>query len=90
MTHEHPPATAGPSTYRITVEGHLGPRWSARFEGMTVSPEPGGRTAIHGPVTDQAALHSVLRMVSDLGLELISVARIEPTTSPSISERNPS
>ena len=90
MTHEHPPATAGPTSYRITVEGHLGQRWSSQFQGMTVTPEPGGRTAIHGPITDQSALHAVLRTVSDLGLELIAVARLEPTTSPSNNERTDS
>jgi uncharacterized membrane protein len=31
-----------------------------------------------GPVVDQAALHSVLRKVRDVGLPLISVNRVKP------------
>ena len=60
--------------YQIAVEGHLGPRWARAFEGMTLT-TTGGQTLIEGPVADQAALHGILRIVRDLGLELVSVTR---------------
>jgi hypothetical protein len=41
-----------------------------------------GRTAITGPVVDQAQLQGLLNRVGDLGLELISV---NPTPEPASS-----
>ena len=72
--------------YEIRLTGHLDERWVAWFDGMTVSRAGDGTTVIGGPVSDQAALHGVLRRVRDLGLPLISVERVEadlsdPTTS---------
>jgi hypothetical protein len=59
--------------YEIRVSGHLAPRWSAHFEGMTLTAQDDGTTVIHGPVADQSALHGLLRKLSDLGLPLVSV-----------------
>ena len=64
--------------YEIRVKGHLGPRWAARFEGMTLTRDDDGTTVIHGPVVDQAALHGLLVRVRDLGLPLLSVTQVEP------------
>lgn len=66
--------------YEIRVEGVLDARWSEWFDGMTVASEPAGRTLIAGTVTDQAALHSVLAKIRDLGLTLISVQQVNVTT----------
>jgi hypothetical protein len=69
--------------YEIRVKGHLHARWSARFDGMGLTHHSDGTTAIHGLVTDQAALHGLLRKVRDVGLPLISVTQVEsgrPTT----------
>jgi hypothetical protein len=63
--------------YEITVEGHLKHRWSAWFEGLTVTTKENGCTILSGPVPDQAALHGILAKVRDLGLTLISVARLD-------------
>ena len=41
---------------------------------MTVTAHDDGTTEITGTVADQAALHGLLRTLSDLGLPLISVA----------------
>lgn len=68
----------GAGRYEIRVRGHLGPRWAARFEGMTLTREGDGTTVIHGPVVDQAALHGLLARVRDLGIPLLSVTRVEP------------
>ena len=67
-----------PGRYQLRVRGHLGPRWAALFDGMTLTPEDDGTTLIDGVVEDQAALHAVLRQIRDLGLELVSVSRGPP------------
>jgi hypothetical protein len=64
-----------PGRYEIREEGHLAARWTAWFDGMTVTPQGDGTTVLHGLVADQAALHGLLRMASDLGLPLVSVSR---------------
>ncbi len=72
----------GPSErYEIRVAGHLAPRWTAFFEGMTLTPDRDGTTVIAGPVADQSALHGLLRKLSDLGLPLISVTATTRSTT---------
>jgi hypothetical protein len=68
----------GAGRYEIRVKGHLGPRWAARFDGMTLTRDGDGTTVIHGPVVDQAALHGLLARIRDLGIPLLSVTRVEP------------
>jgi hypothetical protein len=68
-----------PELYEVRLRGHLDDRWSNWFEGMTITLEEDGHTLLAGPVTDQAALHGLLRKVRDLGLPLLSVNRIEPS-----------
>jgi hypothetical protein len=60
--------------YQITVQGHLDDRWSAWFDGMTITNETNGETILRGPLADQAALHGVLIRIRDLGLPLLAVA----------------
>ena len=64
--------------YEIRLKGHLDARWAAWFDGLSLSPQDDGTTIIHGPVSDQAALHGLLRRVRDTGLSLVSVTRVEP------------
>ncbi len=66
-----------PMVYQIRIKGHLGPRWTDWFGGMTITLEDNGDTLLTGPVVDQAALHGMLRRVRDLGLPLVSVTRVE-------------
>ena len=61
--------------YEIRLQGHLGSRWAARFEPMTLTRLADGSTRLEGPVVDQAALHGLLSALRDLGLPLISVNR---------------
>ena len=68
----------GPGRYEIRLEGHLEARWSAWFDGLTVTRDSDGTTLIHGLVADQAALHGLLQKTRDLGLPLISVNYVEP------------
>jgi hypothetical protein len=74
--------TADPGThYEIRVAGHLAPRWSAWFDGLTVATDDDGTTAIRGPVVDQAALHGLLQKLRDVGIPLVSLTQI-PSTPP--------
>jgi hypothetical protein len=66
-----------PGRYEIRVKGHLGSRWAAWFDGLTLTHDGDGTTRIHGPVVDQAALYGVLARVRDLGLPLLSVTQQE-------------
>ena len=66
-----------PQHYEIRIKGHLENRWADWFSGLTITREDRGETVLTGPV-DQAALHSLLRKVRDLGVPLLSVMRVEP------------
>jgi hypothetical protein len=73
----HQPQTRA-AWYEIRVQGHLEQRWAVRFDAMTLTTEDGGTTCITGAVADQAALQGQLRQISDLGLSLLSVRRVDP------------
>jgi hypothetical protein len=64
--------------YEIRLKGHLDNRWSAWFEGLTITLEKDGDTLLTGLVVDQAALHGLLKKVRDLGMPLVSVSPVEP------------
>ena len=74
--------------YEIRIQGHLGARWAAWFDGLNLTNEPDGTTLICGPVADQSALHGLLQKVRDLGLPLVSVTQVDvdridlPTIAP--------
>ena len=68
-----------PRTYEIRLKGHLDDKWADWFEGLTITRADNGETLLRGSVTDQAALHGVLRKVRDLGLPLLAVNRVDPT-----------
>jgi hypothetical protein len=67
-----------PGRYEIRLKGHLDSRWSAWFDGLSLTNESDGTTIICGPVADQAALHGLLQKVRDLGLPLVSIIQTEP------------
>ena len=75
-----------PGWYEIRLTGRLAPRWAARFDGMTLTPQDDGTTLIEGPVVDQAALHGLLRTLRDIGLPLLSVTQVDPTIQPRPTE----
>jgi hypothetical protein len=68
----------GPRHCEIRLRGHLDGHWADRFGGLTITLEDNGDTLLSGPVTDQAALHGLLRKVRDLGVALLSVNWVEP------------
>jgi hypothetical protein len=67
--------------YEIRVKGHLGPRWAAWFDGLSLTTEEDGITVISGPVVDQAALHGLLHKLRDVGIPLVSLIQL-PTDAP--------
>ncbi len=69
--------------YEIRVKGALDARWQTWFEGMIITASD-DETIISGTVADQAALHSLLTRVRDLGLPLIAVNQIEADPSSAV------
>ena len=66
-----------PAVYQIRIKGHLGPQWTAWFDGLTVTLAENGDTLLTGPVVDQSALYGLLKKVRDLGMPLLSVVCLE-------------
>jgi hypothetical protein len=67
-------------TYEIRIQGRLGDRWAAWFDGMEIVATDDGTTLIRGRIADQAALHGLIQKVRDLGLPLLSVTRTDTPT----------
>lgn len=83
----------GIQQYEIRVNGHLGSRWTAWFDGLSLADEDDGTAVIRGPVVDQAALHGLLQKLRDLGIPLVSLTQLpaDAATAPSAplnQERN--
>ncbi len=62
--------------YEIRVKGELDTCWQAWFADMTITVSD-DETIIRGTLADQAALHSLLARIRDLGLPLIAVNQVE-------------
>lgn len=75
-------------TYEIRVTGHLGSRWGAWFDGLTLATENDGTTVLSGPVVDQAALHGLLLKLRDIGIPLVSLTELPDL--PDLPTHNPS
>jgi hypothetical protein len=84
---DHAPEPVTP-WYEIRLQGRLGPRWAARFDGMTLHALDDGTTVLVGPVTDQAALHGLLRRLGDLGIPLLSLQQ-DSTNPPGTTTPGP-
>jgi hypothetical protein len=63
--------------YQIIVQGHLDTDWSEELEGLTITHRSDGTSLLAGPLLDESALHGLLLKVRDLGLQLLSLSRIE-------------
>lgn len=65
-----------PGVYRIRVQGRLGEKWAAYFDGMTIREalDADGHpvTELAGELLDQAAVQGVLQKLYNLGFALIS------------------
>jgi len=62
--------------YIIKIQEHLDMMWAEWFDGMQISHENDGTTTLIGTVEDQAALQGILKKISHLNLELISVNKV--------------
>jgi hypothetical protein len=71
-----------PQIYQIHVNGQLDERWNRWFDGLTITTNVCGETIITGSMLDQAALHGILNRIRDLGLDLISVRRLNAKDEP--------
>lgn len=70
MTNEH---TNKQPQYEIKVAGQLDSNWQEWFDDLDIILTGDGNTVLSGAIVDQAALHGVLKKISNLGLTLISV-----------------
>lgn len=70
-----------PKTYEICLQGHLDARWLEHWGEHFHVQQHETTTILTGTVTDQAALHGLLRHIRDLGLPLLSVRRKERDTN---------
>jgi hypothetical protein len=61
---------------KITILGHLDKKWMYSFEGMNIS-YAGYNTILTGDIKDEAHLHGVLNVITDLNLKQISVNSVE-------------
>jgi hypothetical protein len=68
---------AMPVTYEIRIEGLVDELWTDWFNGMAITYVNNEETILTGELPDQAALHGVLERIRDLGLNLISVRRVD-------------
>jgi hypothetical protein len=55
-------------------------KWADWFDGLQIMHEKDGTSTLDGPLPDQAALHSILRKIRDLNLQLISVNQVNIDT----------
>ena len=72
----------GSTVYQIRLRGQLGQLWSDWFEGLAITWDDNGDTLLTGSVTDQPALHGLLRKVRDLGVTLVSINRLDASAEP--------
>jgi hypothetical protein len=63
--------------YEIVLRGRLDESWSDWLGGLELRVTPHGETIATGPIQDQAALHGLLERVRDMGIELLSVRRLD-------------
>jgi len=75
-----------PEYYEIKIGGHLDPRWSDWFAGLTLTHLEGDETLLSGVLPDQPALHGLLERIRDFNLTLISVTRCGLSTQHSDKE----
>lgn len=84
-----PADRTGTQQYEIRVKGHLGSRWTAWFDGLSLTNEDDGITVIRGPVVDQAALHGLLQRLRDVGIPLVTLTQLPPDAPTTPSAHHP-
>jgi hypothetical protein len=69
----------GGGSYEIRIKGRLSDSLLAAFEGLSATVEP-VETVLHGPIQDQSSLHGLLDRIQSLGLELVEIRRLPPSS----------
>lgn len=84
MTQRAAPAVdpIGSTLYQIRLRGQLGQLWSDWFEGLEITWDDNGDTLLNGTVTDQSALHGLLRRIRDLGVTLVAINQVDASAEP--------
>lgn len=76
------PTFSDEGQYEIQVKGHLDDSWASRFDGLSLTTgfttDGIPITSLSGVIADQAALHGLLTIIRDMGLQLLSVKRLSP------------
>lgn len=67
------------AVYSIRVKGHLDPRWSEWFDGLTITNLTSGVSELSGDIVDQAELHGILTRIRNLNVPLLSVTDVDST-----------
>ena len=65
--------------YEIRIKNCIDLDWSNWFEDLEILQDQDGTTRLVGPISDQSALYGLLKLVHQLGLQLISVNKIKNT-----------
>ena len=65
----------------IRIKGTLKEDWSDWLEGLTVSNQANGETALDGQISDQAALLGLLSRIHGLNLQLLSFSQSDKAKS---------
>jgi hypothetical protein len=73
-------ATQPGCQYMIRIKGRLGVTALSAFPSMG-SAVRGGETVLTGPLEDRSALYGVIAQIENLGLELLEVRRLGPSTA---------
>lgn len=66
--------------YELTIEGGAGENLAHAFQDGALSTRP-GVTVVRSSVADAAGLHSLIRRIDELGLELVGIRRVAPPRS---------
>jgi hypothetical protein len=79
MPHDHRVATGPGRDYMIRIKGRLGATALSAFPNMG-SEVRGGDTVLTGSLDDRSAVYGVLAQIEALGLDLIELRRVGPST----------
>ena len=66
--------------WQIRVKAHLSDEWIDWFGGLKIENQSGGEAVLFGTLPDQAALYGVLDRIKELGVALVSVNCVEPSS----------
>lgn len=69
--------TLGVVVYRVTVRGRLGPQTLAKLDVMRAE-SVGTQSTYLAEIIDQADLYGLLDVLQGAGVELLSVAEVQP------------